>query len=206
MIRLGKAVGQTTVTVAVSIGLGALFFAPNADAQRRLPAPIFKAVIRVDGSLRAGIEEAPAVLIRDLNSSRTACDGALKAEQSGGGAEANWAALAQIVQSDDRPASRATIGALSEAESDLGGLQALLSGRWHDRFAKATAVVPTITQVKSSIERLRAAVTGFRIAFERWEGHDCTRGQEAITVTNRRIFLAVEAVNHGMKQMTAALG
>lgn len=191
--------------VAVLIAIGGLCLTSKASAQVRLPVPILKAVIKVDGDLQVGIEEAPAVLIRELASSSMACGNALEAEQTNGSAQPSWTTLSQIVERGDLPARRAITGALSKSHSDLGELRALLAGRWHDRFANSHELVPAITQAQKGIDGLRIAVKSFGVAFERWEEHDCAGAQEAIAATNRRIPPAVALINKGMKRLTAAL-
>ncbi len=198
--------GRRVVAWAVVLSaIGGLLLSSNASARGRLPTPILNAVVRVDDNLQIGIEEAPAVLIKNLGSSSTACSKALDVEQSGGSAQSSWTALYATVKQGDLPASRAIIGALSRSRSDLGELRALFLGRWHDRFAKAIELVPAIGQAQKGIEGLRVAVESFAVAFERWEGDDCIGAQEAITVTDQRIPSALALVNHGMGEMTAAL-
>lgn len=190
-------------TLAI-FALSAMLFASNASAAGHLPAPIIRGLIRVNGSLQLGIEEAPAALIKDLGASSTACSSALGFEQSGDVVQANWTTLTGIVEGGDRPASRAVIGALARSRSYLADLRALFPDSWRDR-AKVNKLILTVAQMQTGIRLLQVAVRSLGVAFERWEQHDCTGAQEAIAAANLRIHTAVGAINHGIERMALEL-
>lgn len=101
---------QVPIATLALVALSTLLLAPSASAQTRLQARIFKALIRVDGNLKFGLEEAPAVLINDLDSSSTACRNALEAEGNGGSSgQSLWITLSQIIERGDSQPPRQSL-------------------------------------------------------------------------------------------------
>lgn len=200
--KQGWAVAVATFGV---LALGALLCAPSAAAKGPLPTPILRAVIRLNGDLQFGIEEAPAELITDLGSSNTTCEEGLESEQGGVDPQASWTALTELIERGDLPASRAIDGALVQSRADLGDLRALLAASWRDHPAKVRRLTLAAAEAQSGIHLLRVAVKGLGTAFEQWEQHDCTSAQETITATNLRIPKAVELINHGIEKTVTPL-
>ncbi len=84
------------IGTSVFITLGAMLLAPSATAKEPISGPIFKVLIKVEGGLQLGIEEAPAVLVEDLDSSSVACSKALETELSGASPQSSWTNLNQL--------------------------------------------------------------------------------------------------------------
>ncbi len=101
--------------------------------------------------------------------------------------------------------SRVIIGTLARSDAGLVDLRRLLSERWRDKPALDNELVLGVAQAQSGIRLLRVAVNSFGTTFERWEKHDCTGAQEAITAANQRIPSAIEKINHGMEKIFAPL-
>ncbi len=203
VIRVRGRVCRVAVGASVFIALGTMLLAPSASAGGRIPGSIFKALIRVEVGFQLGIEEAPAVLVEDLDSSNAACSKALEGEQSGASPQSSWTTLDQMIERGDSPVSREIIGALARSDTGLADLRTLISEHWRDKPAMVNELVFGVTKAQSGIGNLQVAVKSFGIAFERWEQHDCTGAQEAITTTNQRIPMAVEKINHGMERILA---
>jgi hypothetical protein len=200
--RRGSTVAGATFAI---LALGALLCAPGAPAKAPLPTPVLRAVIRLNGDLQFGIEEAPAKLIPDLGSSNTACVEGLESEQGGGDPQPSWTALTELIQRGDMPTSRAIDGALVQSRAEIGDLRALLSASWRDHPAKLRRLTLATAEARSGIHLLRVALKGLGTAFEQWEQHDCTSAQESITATNLRIPKAVELINHGIEKTVTPL-
>lgn len=189
---------QVFVVVAIGLMVVALGVTSAVAAN---PGPSYpKAFKTLDRSQRFALEEFPDVMAKDLRASKELCKEA-QTETDPVSAELAWQALAQVVDTVDKPVWRSNIGALRNVFDLLDDLRATFSEEWRGKPHKINTLRLGVARTEHGDSQFLEGIRRLADAFDSWHQRDCAGAQQAINAANEQDAKAIKKVNDGMEML-----